>query len=86
MFLALPTPYSESIKTYDKTELNEIIMYLADKSYKGVIVVKSTVEPGTTRMFTKIYPALSMVHNPEFLTARRAKCISIFRKTHSSER
>ena len=37
-----------------------------------VVVVKSTVPPGTTEMLQKRHPRLKMLFNPEFLTESRA--------------
>lgn len=71
VFLALPTLYSEELQEYDKSALHEICAELRDAAFKGIVVIKSTVEPGTTEIFAKLYN-LSLVHNPEFLTARTA--------------
>lgn len=70
IFLCLPTPYIENFG-FDYTALEENLLKLAQLKYKGIIVIKSTIEPGTTRRFAKKYQ-LRMVHNPEFLTARTA--------------
>ena len=48
LFLCLPTPYSNQRKEYDKTELYKTVSQLKKNSYKGIILIKSTVEPGTT--------------------------------------
>mgnify|MGYP001081794768 CR=1 FL=1 len=72
IFLCLPTIYSENKKEYDKSELYEICTYLSTNKYKGLVVVKSTVEPGTCRNLYKKFN-LSILHNPEFLTARTAE-------------
>ena len=46
-------------------------MELEKNKYKGVVVVKSTVEPETINKLSKKYN-LKLCHNPEFLTARTA--------------
>ena len=46
--------------------------FLNDKKYKGVVVVKSTVEPQTISSLCDKYTNLQFVHNPEFFTARTA--------------
>jgi UDP-glucose 6-dehydrogenase len=72
LFLALPTLYKDEETGYDKSSLHEVSALLRDIGYKGLIVIKSTVEPGTTEMLAGKY-GLAYVHNPEFLTARTAR-------------
>lgn len=38
----------------------------------NIVIIKSTVIPGTTEMFSKEFPDLNLVFNPEFLTERHA--------------
>lgn len=71
LFLALPTLYLDELKEYDKSSLYEICDYLNSKEFKGVVVLKSTVEPETLDKLEKKYN-LNFIHNPEFLTARTA--------------
>jgi UDPglucose 6-dehydrogenase len=70
VFLCLPTPYKEELKEYDKSSIEEVCSFFIENEYKGLIVLKSTVEPGTTRKYSK---KLNIVHNPEFLTASTAE-------------
>lgn len=70
VFLCLPTPYIKGFG-FDYTALHENLLKLKTNKYKGTIIIKSTMEPGTTRMLSEKY-SLPMVHNPEFLTARTA--------------
>jgi len=69
---ALPTKYSEVLNSYDNSATFEVCKYLQDNNYSGVIVVKSTVTPGTTHKLCTTYPNLHFVYNPEFLTAKTA--------------
>ena len=71
LFLCLPTPYSNTKKSYDLSAINSICSDLYSSGYNGLVVLKSTVEPGTTQKMVNKYQ-LSMIHNPEFLTARTA--------------
>ena len=71
VFLCLPTPYSSELKSYDKSAIEEICQYLKDNCYQGCVVVRSTIEPGSTNILCDKYN-LNMIHNPEFLTARTA--------------
>lgn len=72
MFIALPTLYNKEIKQYNKTSICETCDYLSENNYKGVIVIKSTIEPETINNLSDKYLNLQFVHNPEFLTARTA--------------
>lgn len=71
-FLALPTVFDEEKSEYDKSCIREVCNDLMKNEYKGIVVIKSTVEPTTTMMLSKEFPSLKFVHNPEFLTAATA--------------
>ena len=71
LFLCLPTPYSKTSNSYDLSCIHEVCGRLLEANYKGLVVLKSTVEPGTTEQLVCQYN-LKMIHNPEFLTARTA--------------
>jgi len=80
LFLCLPTPFVEG-HGYDLSCLEDVCRQLAPqrtlrgtptkKGFSGIIVNKSTVEPGVTSMLADKF-SLNMCHNPEFLTARTA--------------
>lgn len=71
IFLCLPTPYSASLKCYDKSAIDEVCAQLAAIHYNGWVVIKSTVEPGTCQLLADTY-RLAILHNPEFLSAQTA--------------
>lgn len=71
LFLALPTIYNSELGQYDKEPIYEICTYLEKTKYNGVIIIKSTIEPGTTDTLDDKFN-LQFIHNPEFLTARTA--------------
>ncbi len=73
LFLCLPTPYDINIKEYSKKELENTLEYLNDNNYTGTILIKSTIEPTTTNNYCTKYNKLSLIHNPEFLSARTAQ-------------
>ena len=73
VFLCLPTVYSETLKAYDKVPLRETCAWLDENKYSGTVLIKSTVEPGTTSELAHSWPSLDLIHNPEFLTAATAK-------------
>ena len=70
IFLCLPTPFIEGA-SFDKSSIYEVIDYLNDKKYSGIVVLKSTVEPGFCKDISGKYD-FDICHNPEFLTARTA--------------
>lgn len=72
LFLCLPTPFCDTLNTYDMTEINNTIELLNDNNYKGIILIKSTVIPDYCIMINNKYQNIYIVNNPEFLTARTA--------------
>ena len=77
IFLSVPTPSNQdgSINLdilFDVfEEIHNVIDYEAE--YHPVILIRSTVTPGTTRKIQQKYPQMYIVFNPEFLTERSAK-------------
>ena len=71
MFLALPTIFNGDTNTYDKEPIHDTCKKLVESNYNGIVVIKSTVEPETTKNLSSTYN-LKLVHNPEFLTAATA--------------
>ena len=71
IFLCLPTLYDPTRKEYNKDAIYETCQKLVKNNYKNTVVLKSTVEPGTTEQLYKKYK-LNIIHNPEFLTAKSA--------------
>ena len=80
-FLCLPTLYDDNIEEYDKDSILETLDKLDNNDYKGLIVIKSTVEPETTYKMSLKYPKLRLCNNPEFLSARTA-FIDFHNQTH----
>lgn len=68
IFISVPTPRSEN------GSANISFVKDAISKIKGgkVIIIKSTVPPGTTEKFQTEYPQHKFLFNPEFLTERRA--------------
>ncbi len=72
LFLCLPTRYIDGYG-YDLGAFHEVIRELKRLGFYKTIIIKSTVEPGTTRRLSEQYDLGHMIlHNPEFLTARTA--------------
>jgi UDPglucose 6-dehydrogenase len=73
IFLSVPTPSNlDGTINLDIVEeaLNNINVYAA--SVDNIILVRSTVTPGSTRKLQDRFPNLRLVFNPEFLTERAA--------------
>ena len=77
IFLSVPTPSnSDGSISLDIIfnvfkEIDEVLDYEAD--YQPVIMIRSTVTPGTTSKIQGEYSRMNIVFNPEFLTERSAK-------------
>ena len=74
IFVSVPTPMNKD----GSINLNIVYSVLEEVSSlkpqeDTVIVLKSTVIPGTTREMRNNFPNLNIVFNPEFLTERTAK-------------
>jgi len=65
IFVSVPTPYAEELKGYDLTAIKESLKSLPPGK---LVVIKSTVQPGTTEALQKEFPELNLLFNPEFLT------------------
>ena len=68
VFLCVPTPTQRDHQ--DLSALEESLHWLQSKDYPGVVVIRSTVIPGTTAGLQKLF-RIPLVHCPEFLTAAR---------------
>ena len=76
IFLSVPTPSNQDGSIHlgiIETALAEINDAKIDAKKENVVLIRSTVVPGTTRKLAKKYPRLNLVFNPEFLTERSAK-------------
>lgn len=63
IYIAVPTPTTE--EGCDISIINEVMSRIEDGK---VIIIKSTVIPGTTKLLQLKYPKLKILFNPEFLT------------------
>lgn len=74
IFICVPTPMFESGEcdlSIVESVAKELSQY--DCINKKVVVIKSTVVPGTVEDLAEIYPKMNFVFNPEFLTERKAR-------------
>jgi len=68
IFLCLPTPSKN--KKCDISLIQNTILKLKKLNYQGIVVIKSTVPPGTTEKMSCIYN--NILFNPEFLREKHA--------------
>lgn len=77
-FICVPTPSNDD-GSCDLTIVEGVIAELNDAGYTGIVALKSTVPPGTTRQLSEKYK-LNICFIPEFLRERCA--ISDFTEKH----
>jgi UDPglucose 6-dehydrogenase len=67
IFIAVPTPYNNGI---DLSAMDDAMANVAKCPEGKIVVIKSTVIPGTTEKYQEKYPHLNILFNPEFLTEK----------------
>jgi len=74
LFVSVPTPMNPD-GSINLDIINDVITKIDEANIRkdNVVVLKSTVVPGTTDYLTELFPSLNFVYNPEFLTERKAK-------------
>lgn len=72
IFICLPTPIKSDESGIDLSIIDQTIKLIAPKTNNSnkIVVIKSTVIPGTTARYAKEYPETSFAFNPEFLTEK----------------
>lgn len=70
IFICVPTPFNKEKDYCDLSCVKEAFSILKGNK---IVVIKSTVLPGTSDYFQKKYPNLKVLHNPEFLTEATAE-------------
>jgi len=68
IFVAVPTPSTPKTNFDDSILINAIKATHKDQ----IVVIKSTVQIGTTDKIQKVYPDRYILHSPEFLTEKTA--------------
>ena len=71
VFICLPTPMDE-VGRCNTSIVDTAVKKANDVGVAKIVVIKSTVSPGTTQRLNEKYPNLQIVFNPEFLTERNA--------------
>lgn len=68
IFVCVPTPQQDSHDDVDVGIVRDVLINLNEKTYKGIIVIKSTITPQHLTNFKKQFKNLKLIYNPEFLT------------------
>ena len=73
LFLSVPTPSNKS-GTMDLSIVRNALQSMneVNNNKKNIVLLRSTVVPGTTKQLQEEFPKLRFVFNPEFLTERSA--------------
>jgi UDPglucose 6-dehydrogenase len=70
VFICLPTPFvEENSKGFDDSAILEVLEKIEGNK---IVVMKSTVLPGSTESYQKKFPQHKFLMNPEFLVAKTA--------------
>lgn len=70
IYVCLPTPFLQN--GFKTEEIELVLTELAEFEYPGIILIKSTVLPPFCRTMSQRHPYLTIIHNPEFLSAATA--------------
>ena len=70
LFLCLPTEISSETKTYNLEPILSTLSELEKNNFKGLLVLKSTLVPGTCKKLCETFPNLCLLYNPEFLSVK----------------
>ena len=63
IFVCVPTPYDDAVGGFDLSYVGEALRAIQGEK---IVVLKSTIVPGTTAALQKEYPHLKILYNPEF--------------------
>lgn len=73
VFECVPTPFNWDKSKYDMSIVSEVIEKVAKYAKKdSVVILKSTLLPGSTESIQKKYSDLRIIFNPEFLSEATA--------------
>ena len=76
IYVCLPTPMDKDGRCFTgivEDSLSLLDRYAAQLSVKPIVLIKSTLVPGTSERFNLQFRALDVIINPEFLTERNAE-------------
>lgn len=69
VFVCVPTPFDKKTNSFDSSYIEDSFQKLEGSK---IVVIKSTVLPGTTERMQKEYPQHKVLFNPEFLSEATA--------------
>ena len=69
VFICVPTPSFRKKEGFDDSAISESLKNLSGEK---IVVIKSTILPGSTEKFQKKFPQHKILFNPEFLRERTA--------------
>tara|TARA_R110000824_G_scaffold368992_1_gene558385 strand:+ start:1952 stop:2800 length:849 start_codon:yes stop_codon:yes gene_type:complete len=75
IFVGVPTPMNSFDGALDLSIMDRVLQEINEnnKRQDNIVIIKSTVVPGTVEKYIEAYPNLNIVYNPEFLTERAAR-------------
>lgn len=79
VYICVPTPTGPDGRC-DTGIVRSVVAELSERDYRGIIAVKSTVEPGTTASLVEEHARRRFAHVPEFLRSRVS--VEDFTKAH----
>jgi len=71
-FVCVPTPTAHGTHKAELLYVAKVLQQLEDVAYCGIVIVKSTMPPGSMESFLDHFTYLNLVYNPEFLSERTA--------------
>jgi len=72
VFVCVPTQMNESDGSCDTRIVESVVNELSKSNYSGIVVIKSTVIPGTVDRLIQQHGTLRICFSPEFLRAKTA--------------
>ena len=72
IIICTPTNYLAGIKAFDTSGIQSIVNQINKSSFKGLIVIRSTVSIGFTEKLNQEFPKLKIAFFPEFLREGKA--------------
>lgn len=72
IIIATPTNYEEEKNYFDTSSIEQVMQDLNEIQSSAIIIIKSTIPVGFTKIISTKYPNLKIVFSPEFLREGRA--------------
>lgn len=70
VFVCVPTPFDFKKRRVNSSIVESVLKKIRDDK---IVVIKSTIWPGSTRKFQKMFPRIKIIFNPEFLSRSTAE-------------